>query len=123
MSDAPPHTVLETGRNSARALAFGLRCHASVDRPLDPDVTRRQTRRRLAFGGTALSVAVAGYLWLPSLVSPSLRRDAIRTAVVERGAVDAAFSATGVVVPEIEQVITSPVDARVLRVVERAGAK
>ncbi len=94
-----------------------------MDRPLDPDVTRRQTRRRLALGGTALSVAVAGYLWLPALVSPSLRRDAIRTAVVERGAVDASISATGVVVPEVEQVITSPVDARVLRVIERAGAK
>jgi HlyD family secretion protein len=94
-----------------------------VDRPLDPEVTRQQTRRRLALGGTALSVAVAGYLWLPSLVSPSLRRDAIRTAVVERGAVDATISATGLVVPEVEQVITSPVDARVMRVVERAGAK
>jgi len=94
-----------------------------VDRPLDPDVTRRQTRRRLAFGGTALSVAVAGYLWLPALLSPSLHRDAIRTAVVERGAVDATISATGIVVPEVEQVITSPVDARVMRVIERAGAK
>ena len=33
------------------------------------------------------------------------------------------ISATGVVVPEVEQVITSPVEARVLRVIERAGAK
>jgi HlyD family secretion protein len=94
-----------------------------VDRPLDPDVTRRQTRRRLAVGGTALSLAVVGYLWLPALLSPSLRRDAIRTAVVERGAVDATISATGLVVPEVEQIITSPVEARVLRVIERAGAK
>ena len=94
-----------------------------MDRPLDPDVTRRQTRRRLAVGGTALSLAVVGYLWLPGLVSPSLRRDAIRTAIVERGPVDATISATGVVVPEVEQVITSPVEARVLRVIERAGAK
>lgn len=94
-----------------------------MDRPIDPDVTRRQTRRRLAYGGTALSLAVVGYLWLPALLSPSLRRDAIRTAVVERGAVDATISATGLVVPEVEQVITSPVEARVLRVIERAGAK
>ncbi len=104
-------------------LAQGLRLTGAVDRPLDPDVTRRQTRRRLAVGGTALSLAVVAYLWLPSLVSPSLRRDAIRTAIVERGPVDATISATGVVVPEIEQVITSPVEARVLRVIERAGAK
>jgi HlyD family secretion protein len=93
-----------------------------VDRPLDPLVVRQQTRRRLAVGGTMLSLAAAGYLWLPGLLSPSLPRDAIRTAVVERGAVDAAISATGVVVPAIEQVITSPVEARVLRLIERPGA-
>src|SRR5690606_6807436 len=34
---------------------------------------------------------------------------------------DATVSATGLVVPEIEQVITSPVDARVLRVLARPG--
>lgn len=104
-------------------MASRLRTPWTVDRPLDPDVTRRQTRRRLAVGGTALSLAIVGYLWLPGLVSPSLRRDAIRTAIVEHGPVDATISATGVVVPEVEQVITSPVEARVLRVIERAGAK
>ncbi len=104
-------------------MAPGLKCVGTVDRPLDPDVTRRQNRRRLALGGTALSVAVAGFLWLPSLVSPRIARDAIRTAVVESGAVDSTISATGLVVPAVEQVITSPVDARVMRVIERAGAK
>ena len=99
-----------------------MRYQDAVDRPLDPHVVRQQTRRRLAVGGTVLSLAAAGYLWLPGLLSPSLSRDAIRTAVVERGAVDASISATGVVVPAIEQVITSPVEARVLRLLERAGA-
>jgi HlyD family secretion protein len=70
-----------------------------------------------------LSLAVVAYLWLPALVSPSIRRDAIRTAIVERGAVDATINATGQVVAEVEQVITSPVEARVLRIRERAGAK
>ncbi len=103
-------------------MARALRPVPAVDRPLDPDIIRRQTRRRLALGGTALSVAVVAYLWLPGLLSPSLQRDAIRTAIVEQGAVDASISATGLVVAEVEQVITSPVDARVLRVLERAGA-
>ena len=107
------------------ALGYGpwLATACAVDRPLDPEVTRRQTRRRLAVGGTALSVALFAYLWLPGLLTPSLKRDAIRTAIVERGPVDATISATRVVVPEVEQVITSPVEARVLRVIERAGAK
>jgi len=94
-----------------------------VDRPIDPSVTRQQTRKRLAFGGTALSMAVVAYLGLPALLSPGIERDRIRTAIVEPGAVDAAISATGLVVPAIELVIASPIEARVRRVLERPGAR
>jgi HlyD family secretion protein len=93
-----------------------------MDRPLAPEIPRRQRRRRLAFGGTAACVAVVAYLWLPSIVGPTISRDRIRTARVERGIVDATIAATGLVVPEIEQVLASPVDARVLRVLQRPGA-
>ena len=94
-----------------------------MDRPIDPSVTRQQTRKRLAFGGTALSMAVVAYLGLPALLSPGVERDRIRTAIVEPGAVDAAISATGLVVPAIELVIASPIEARVRRVLERPGAR
>jgi len=93
-----------------------------MDRPLAPEIPRRQRRRRLALGGTAACVAAVAYLWLPSIVGPAVSRDRIRTARVERGVVDATIAATGLVVPEIEQVLASPVDARVLRVLERPGA-
>jgi HlyD family secretion protein len=93
-----------------------------MDRPLAPEIPRRQRRRRLALGGTAACVAVVAYLWLPSIVGPTVSRDRIRTARVERGLVDATIAATGLVVPEVEQVLASPVDARVLRVLQRPGA-
>ncbi len=93
-----------------------------MDRPLAPEIPRRQRRRRLALGGTAACVAVVAYLWLPSIVGPAVSRDRIRTARAERGVVDATIAATGLVVPEIEQVLASPVDARVLRVLQRPGA-
>jgi len=94
-----------------------------VDREIDPQVLKRQRRRRLAVGGTVLSIGVFGYLALASFVSPSIDWSAIRTAVVEAGPVDSSIAASGVVVPEIEQVITSPVEARVLRIFERPGAR
>jgi HlyD family secretion protein len=93
-----------------------------VDRPIDPLVLARQRRRRVALVGAVVVLAVAGYAMLPSLVSPAIARADIRTAVAEHGPVDATIAATGLVVPEIEQVITSPVDARVVRVLERPGA-
>jgi len=94
-----------------------------VDREIAPSVIRSQRRRRLAVGGTVLSLGVFAYLALAGLIAPSIDRANIRTAVVEAGAVDSSIAASGVVVPEIEQVITSPVEARVLRIFERPGAR
>jgi len=94
-----------------------------VDREIDPAIISRHRRRRLALGGTVLSLGVFGYVALAGLISPSLDRSDIRTAVVEGGPVDSSIAASGVVVPEIEQVITSPVAARVLRIFERPGAR
>jgi len=59
----------------------------------------------------------------PRLLRPTLARDDIRTAVVEAGAVEATLSATGTVVPEVEHVLSSPIDARVLRVHLKPGAR
>jgi HlyD family secretion protein len=93
-----------------------------VDREIDQATRRKQTLRRwtLAVGvAAAMSVAAAwGFGWL----RPSLKRSLIRVAVADQGPVDASISATGVVVPETEQVLSSPVDARLLRVLKRAGS-
>lgn len=94
-----------------------------MDRDIDPSVITRQRRRRLALGGTVLSLGAFGYVALAGLISPSLERSDIRTALVEAGPVDSSIAASGVVVPEIEQVITSPVAARVLRIYERPGSR
>jgi HlyD family secretion protein len=59
--------------------------------------------------------------WGPSLLRPSVERARIRTSVVDRGPIEAAIAAAGRVLPEVEQVLTSPVDARVLKIRRRAG--
>ena len=58
-----------------------------------------------------------------SLITPSLSRAEIRTAKVERGPVAATLTASGVVVPEHELAITSPIQARIEQVVHHAGDK
>jgi HlyD family secretion protein len=92
-----------------------------VDRPLDDAVIRNRTRRRWLTGGGALLLAALLLAWGPSLLRPSVARARIRTSVVDRGPLEAAISAAGRVLPEVEQVLTSPVDARVLKVRKRAG--
>jgi HlyD family secretion protein len=59
---------------------------------------------------------------VPRFIRPTLDRSEIRTAKVETGPVEATIDATGTVVPEFEHVLSSPIDARVLRVLRKPGA-
>ena len=74
---------------------------------------------------TAVPVAVVALLiaWLPDLLRPGVARARIRIAPVTSGPVDAMVMASGTVVPEIERVLSSPLDARVLRILQRPGAR
>lgn len=92
-----------------------------MDRPLDPELTRARWRRRAWRGALALTALAGAAYVLPGALGPSVRRDRVRVATVERGPVDATLSATGLVVPEVEQVIAAPVDARVVGIRKRAG--
>jgi HlyD family secretion protein len=92
-----------------------------MDRPLDPAFVQQRRRRRSL--GTAAGVSLAGLalVWGPGLVRPTVSRDRVRTARVDRGPIEAVITASGTVQPEVEQVIASPLDARVLRILKRAG--
>lgn len=92
-----------------------------MDRPLD-EKTRRaaHTRRWLALGGGGLAFALVVTL-LTGWIRPSVRRADIRTARVERGAIEATLTASGLVLPAYEKVIVSPVDSRVARILRKPG--
>jgi HlyD family secretion protein len=92
-----------------------------MDRPLDPKLQKRQTRKRVALAGTALSVTAFLLVGLPGLLRPSVSRNRIRTARVETGPVEASITASGTVQPEREAVLSSPVDARVVRILKQPG--
>jgi len=92
-----------------------------MDRPLDAAFRRKQTRRRVALTGTALSIGAFLLTGLPSLVRPAVSRQRVRIARVELGPVEATITASGTVLPEREAVLSSPVEARVLRILKRPG--
>lgn len=92
-----------------------------MDRPLDESVIRRRRQKQLAVVVAVLALSAAAFTWVPSMVRPTVERARLRTSVVDSGPLEAAISASGRVLPEVELVLTSPVDARVLRVRKRAG--
>lgn len=54
-------------------------------------------------------------------VQPSLDRSEIQTGLVEEGPIEATLSASGVIIPEFEQVITSSISARLVEVLKEVG--
>lgn len=92
-----------------------------MDRPIN--------RRTRAFNllkrfGPAVLIAVLAVIALTSafgVLRPSVRRSDIRTAIVDRGPVEATITASGTVVPEYEHVITSPIQTSVTRILKTPG--
>lgn len=92
-----------------------------MDRPLDESQRRRMLVRRIAGALVAIGAVAGCYLLASALIAPTVSRSRIRTAIVDRGPVEAVTSASGTVVPELEQVVSSPIDTRVLRILKRPG--
>jgi HlyD family secretion protein len=94
----------------------------AMDRQIDPAIRRKRWLRRLigptavGLAGIVLIVMVTGWL------RPSVRHDRIRTAAVVRGDVGATLDASGLVVPEFEQVMTAPLATRVVEILKTPGA-
>ena len=92
-----------------------------MDREIDTRTRNRALLKRLLVPAAVLASLGLLLGWGVGLLRPSVKRSMVRTAVVDQGPVDASLSATGTVVPETEQVLSSPVDARLLRVLKKAG--
>jgi HlyD family secretion protein len=92
-----------------------------MDRELDPGFRRRRNVRRAGIAVAAVGLAVAAVALASSRLRPSLDRGAIRVGRVERGRIEATVRASGRVIPAHERVLSSPIDARVLRVLRSPG--
>ena len=92
-----------------------------MDREIAPEVRQRRVVKRAVtavIGIAAVAFFIAASVqWL----RPSVARRDVQIARVERGPVEATLHANGTVVPLVEQIVSSPVEARVLRVGRRAG--
>jgi HlyD family secretion protein len=94
-----------------------------VDREIALSERRRRVGVRVMV--TAVPVVLVALLvaWLPDLLRPGVARARVRLARVTAGPVEAMIMASGTVVQEIERVLASPVDARVLRILKRPGSR
>ena len=92
-----------------------------MDREIAPEVRQRRVTKRVA--AVIVAAAALAFFFAASMrwLRPSVDRRDIRLGRVERGVVEATLQANGTIVPLVERVVSSPVEARVLRVGRRAG--
>jgi len=93
-----------------------------MDREIDFTFRRKRLMRRVLGSILSITLVAAVFIWGPRLIKPSVARARIRTAKVDTGVIEATITASGTVVPEFEGVISSPVNARVLKILNRPGA-
>jgi HlyD family secretion protein len=92
-----------------------------MDRPIGRRERSKKLLRRyspsLLIAAAAVFLIIVAFGW----IVPSVSRTDVRTAVVERGFIEATITASGTVVPLYEHVVTSPVDTRVKRILKTPG--
>lgn len=92
-----------------------------MDRAIAPEIRRRRFARIVITTVVAVAAIVFSFAATVQWLRPSIRRADIQLARVERGNVDATLQASGTIVPAVEQVVSSPIEARVLRILRRPG--
>lgn len=93
-----------------------------MDRALAPEEQRRQFFKNGWWLLIAVLVLIAGFYWFRNSLKSSVPLNAIRTGVVEMGPVENALNASGEIMPESEQLVTSPIDAVIQKVNFEAGS-
>jgi HlyD family secretion protein len=94
-----------------------------MDRVISTTTQRRRRLRTWLLSLGAVAALLAAGLGLRTVIRPSLRRVDILTAPVEIGAVDAALTAAGTVIPGREVVLTSPIQSTIRRVALAVGTR
>jgi HlyD family secretion protein len=92
-----------------------------MDRPLGPGVRRRRLARRVVPVVAVGALLLLGLRWGSAALRPGVARRDIIVGRVDRGPLQVVLTAAGTVVPEVEQVVSMPVEARVLKIRKRPG--
>lgn len=92
-----------------------------MDREIEPSFRRQQVWRRVGWVGASVALIAAVLLLLPGWLRPSLDRDRLRLGTVDRGSIEGVVEASGTVIPAFEGVLSSPVEARIQKILKRPG--
>ncbi len=93
----------------------------TMDRQIPVSEQRKKKIRKMAIAASVAVVVLGIGAWLGSMMMPSIDRKKLMISQVDRGTIDVSVSATGNVVPAFEEIIISPISAKILEVYAHSG--
>jgi len=94
-----------------------------MDKVIEEEVKLKKKRKIFSYVLISVAVLVAAIWMVRFSFASTLKKSSITTAVVERGDIENTINATGEILPEFEEIITSPINASIQNVVMDAGNK
>lgn len=94
-----------------------------MDKVIEEEVKTQKKKKAFSFILISIVILTAAIWLVRTSFASSLKKSNITTAVVERGDIENTISATGEILPEFEEIITSPINASIQNVVMDAGNK
>jgi HlyD family secretion protein len=92
-----------------------------MDRSIEQQVLAGRKKKLLMYILIGILLLVGVILLLRTVFSATLKQSQITTAIVEKGDIENTVNASGEVLPEFEEVISSPVSASIQAVLMDAG--
>lgn len=98
--------------------------HSTVmDKEITQEVTSQRRKKTIVIVLISIAVLVVLIWLIRTTLKSSVKKAEITTAVVETGNIENTLNATGEVLPEFEEILTSPINASIKKVIMDAGNK
>ncbi|MFL5786507.1 MAG: efflux RND transporter periplasmic adaptor subunit [Flavisolibacter sp.] len=94
-----------------------------MDTIIEQEVTTKRRKKFFLVLIISIAALVTGIFSIRSVFGSYLKRSEITTAIVETGAMENTITASGEILPEFEQIITSPITASIKNVLMDAGTE
>lgn len=94
-----------------------------MDKELAPEIITKRKNKNIIIGLAAVAVLAISIYLLRSYLKSSINRTDITTAKVEVGNIENTINASGEVLPEFEEILTSPIAASIKSALMDAGNK
>jgi HlyD family secretion protein len=94
-----------------------------MDKEITQEVSLQNRKKAILVSVVVTSILIIAIWMVRTAFKSSIKRSEITTAVVETGNIENTINATGEVLPEFEEILTSPINASIKNVIMDAGNK